>query len=61
MAQCDRVDSNQNFLHQQAQDLLSYCDIEHVCAYSQFAAKTRDALRQLQVLSFVHCCHLQRL
>ena len=48
MAQSDRVDSNQDFLHQQAQDLLSYCGIEHFCAYSQFAAKTCEALRPLQ-------------
>jgi hypothetical protein len=61
MAQSDRVDSNQDFLHQQAQDLLSYCDIEHFCAYSQFAAETCQALRQLQVFGLVHRRHLQRL
>ena len=40
MAQCDRVASNQDFLHQQSQDLLSYGDIEHVGTYTQLAAKS---------------------
>ena len=47
MAQRDCVGSNQDFLHQQAQELLSYRDIDHFCAEPQFAAKTGQALRQL--------------
>lgn len=61
MAQRNRVASNQNFLHQQSQDLLSHRDIHHLGSCPQFAAKTRQTLCQLKVFGFVHCGHLQRL
>jgi hypothetical protein len=58
MAQGDRVDPNQDFLHQQSQDLLPHRYIHHLCAYPQFAAKTRQALGQLQVSRSINRCHL---
>jgi hypothetical protein len=47
MTQGDRVASNQDFLHQQSQNLLSHGDIERLRSYSQLAAKSRQALCQL--------------
>jgi hypothetical protein len=47
MAQCNRVTSNQDFLHQQPQNLLSHRDIQHLGSYPQLAAKSRQALCQL--------------
>jgi hypothetical protein len=47
MAQRYRVAADQNFLHQQPQNLLSHRYIQHLGSYSQLAAKSRQALGQL--------------
>jgi hypothetical protein len=61
MAQRNRFASNQDFLHQQPQDLLSHGDIEHLGSNPQFGAKPRQGLGELEVFGFIHGCHLQRL
>jgi len=61
MAECDRVGTYQDFLHDQPQNLLTHCDIQRVGSYSQLGAKASEALRQLEVFRFVHRRHLQRL
>jgi hypothetical protein len=47
MAQRNRVTSNQNFLHQQAQNLLSHRDVQRPGSNPQLAAESRQALCQL--------------
>ena len=56
---CSVVD--ENFLHQQSQNLLSHTHVQRLGSNPQLAAKPRQALCQLQVLCFVHRRHLQRL
>ena len=59
MAQRNRVASNEDFLHQQSQNLLLHCDIQHLGSQSQLTAKPGQALRQLQVFCFVDRRHLK--
>jgi len=47
MAQRNRIAPNKNFFHQQSQNLLTHCDIQHLSSYPQLAAETRQALCQL--------------
>jgi hypothetical protein len=47
MAQRNRVASNQNFLHQQSQNLLPHCDIQRLGPNPQLTAESRQALCQL--------------
>jgi len=61
MAQRNCVASNQNFLHQQSQNLLSHRDVQRFGTNPQLAAKARKTLGQLQVFGFIHRRHLQRL
>jgi hypothetical protein len=61
MAQGDRVTSNQDFFHQQSQNLLSHDDVQRLGSYPQLGPKSCQAPCQLQIFCFVHCRHLQRL
>jgi len=47
MAQRNRVASNQDFFHQQSQNLLSHSDIQRLGTDPQFTAEHRQALCQL--------------
>jgi hypothetical protein len=47
MAQRNRVAANQDFLHQQPQNLLSHCDVQRFGPNPQLAAKSRHVLCQL--------------
>jgi hypothetical protein len=47
MTQRDGIGAYQDLLHQQAQDLLSYGDIQRLSSQPQLAAKPRQVLRQL--------------
>jgi hypothetical protein len=61
MAQRNRVVPNQDFLHQQPQNLLPHSDIQRLGSNPQLTAKACQALCQLQIFCFVHRRHLQRL
>ncbi len=58
MAERDRVDAYQDFLHDQPQNLLPQRDIQRVSSYSQLASKAPEAFRQLEVFRFVDRRHL---
>jgi hypothetical protein len=45
MAERNRVGADQDFLHDQPEDLLAYGDIQRVGAYPQFASKASEAFR----------------
>jgi hypothetical protein len=61
VAQRNRVVPDQNFLHQQPQNLLSHRDIQRLGSNPQLTAKACQALCQLQIFCFVRRRHLQRL
>jgi len=61
MAERNRVGADQDFLHDQPEDLLAYGDIQRIGAYPQFASKASKAFRQLEVSRFIDRSHLQRL
>jgi|KBSMisStaDraftv2_1062788.scaffolds.fasta_scaffold1660604_1 hypothetical protein len=61
MAKRNRIVADQDFLHQQSQNLLSHRDIQHLGPNPQFGAKASQTLCQLEVPCFIHRRHLQRL
>ncbi len=61
MAERDRIGANQDFPHDEPQNLLPRVYSQRAGSCAQFASKPRQAFGKLQVFRIVYCCHLQRL
>jgi len=61
MTNRDALSANQNFFHQQSQDLLTFSDVQRFGAHAKVASKRGEGLCKLQVLGLVDRGHLQRL
>ncbi len=61
VANGDCVRSDQNFSHDQPQDLLAFAGVHRLGAPAEFAAKRAQAISELQVFRLINCRHLQRL
>jgi hypothetical protein len=53
MADGKSVKANEDFFHEQAQDLLALLHLQRLRTRTQFLAKSTQALRELQILGLV--------